>query len=317
MNFKSLSFYTFCSLFFFTLFGAFSSLKPLEECHLERILCLNKEVYLVYEPIWAISYAKNTGSEAERYHPSEASHFIIRDTSGNEVEYQGPMLHYPVIVDSETHEILGYADSHELLPGDSSGVLTRNILDYYGVGKGLASKTRLYIPPSRYTVEATPMKSNVVHFTVLEPTGEEKEAHELLLKAYACGRGKVEGQKAIDFYKQIVVEYPNSAYAPIAFDRAIMMYSFALEDRNEVIKQTRMFIDTYPNSFFMKSAVNRIVYNYLFSGEIDKIKPDMEAIQEKHRDSRVKKIANDVIKQVEEGEFQRELEELRKAGKVD
>ena len=281
--------------------------KPVSERTLTRVISLDKEVYCIYEPIWMTTYVLNTGAVKEEWHNLEAYRVMIKAAGGKEISYRGAIGLYAIIVDPVTGESIRYADGwHELEPGERSKEQILNLLEMYGVGDLL----HLHIPPGTYTLQGTPIKSNAVNVSVVEPpTKEEREAYELLNEGHEHYSNR-KPNSARKSYTKMFEEYPDSRYASVAFYR---MITRCLDPKMDFVETAEMFIEEYPDSPFTIQIINSIICHYVNLRNPEGIKTVMERVVRKHKGTDVERFAGEVIERAEGGEFQAKVEETKRA----
>ena len=284
--------------------------KPLSDRTLQRVISLDRDVYLLHEPVWLTTYIVNTGSETEEWHVTEAYKVRIMNSQGEEMRYNGPMPLYVVIVDRETGEVIRYADGwHQLEAGQGSKEVTLNLLEMYGEGN---IRCLFYLPVGEYSVEATPMKSNVVRFQVVDPpTQEEQEAYELLMKAFEHYRSR-EYENACRSYRGIAETYPESRYSDLASYRVIL----ECVTETDFAKEVEAYMSRHAESPFVIEVANMIIGHYVNARKPSEIERLMQRLADEHRNTLVAKVAQEVIERAQDGEFHRVVERREEAERL-
>jgi hypothetical protein len=211
-------------------------------------LFLDKEEYLINEPIWLSITVENLNEET--YYVTSIDpylgfmHFYVVSSSGDTLEgeciqavYFGTPVLDPRQKDMYIINLLG--------PPCRFGIENEN---------AIFSKV---IPPGEYTVQAKltgsirldgkretfMILSDQLPFKVKPPYGEEKEVYDLLLRGYRKLKKSLKESKCpdgMDDFKSVIDEYPHSVYVDVAYDK--------LDNVFEDISNVKKFIERYPNS---------------------------------------------------------------------
>jgi hypothetical protein len=216
---------------------------------LKFAISLDKEKYLVNEPIWLTLVLENTGKQqvyVPRIHPLDNKLTIFV------VSMDGDTL--------ESSYISGNRIGPEYLTFDKNekDIYFLNILSAaYSVGTRSeeAFFSRL-IQKGEYTIQAklgyrhkegnTQILSNKLSFKVENPTGKEKETYGLLIRGRRLYRERKRDEGA-EMLWRIIKEYPNSAYRDAAYDQLSFQF-----DHREIALQ---FIQKYPNTGLVASVI--------------------------------------------------------------
>ncbi|MEW5994523.1 MAG: hypothetical protein AB1744_09020 [Candidatus Zixiibacteriota bacterium] len=166
---------------------------------------LSKQTYLAREPIWLDAVATNISSDTVRtwgMFPlcDGPFHIEVRDSLGKALPYTGPVF--------------------DLYWGD--GFLMGPNEQYYGCYDlvYLFASSRIHfwfglIPPGKYSVRAgyRGAVSQEISFEIVEPTGQEVEVCQMMVKAFESGA-------KTSLFREVVERYPKSSvYAETAFHR--------------------------------------------------------------------------------------------------
>jgi hypothetical protein len=187
---------------------------------------LSKQTYLAREPIWLDAVATNISSDTVRswgFGPPclESFHIEVRDSLGKVLPYTGPMWDY--------------------VRGD--GFLMGPNEQYYGCYDlvYLFASSRIHfwfglIPPGKYSVRAgyEGAVTQEISFEIVEPTGQEKEVYQMLIKAFEIAPNS-------PVFREVVERYPKSVYAETAFRE--------LFRRSELLKR-------FPNSGYTEISLS-------------------------------------------------------------
>lgn len=318
--------YKFLALLFFAiLLNLFVGAQLFGMEKLQVVVGFDKEVYLLDEPIFLKFHLRNVGSETLRYKYNGPQPYFIKDSKGKVYKYYGPQV------------MRGTTAGEEIKPGETIEKGGYDLLENYGelppVKKNyFLPLVRRYLPPEVYTVQAsfylvdyyggpeqiktTLIKSNIAKFTVVEPTGDEEEAHRLLKRAYESQYKKDDEDEALHYHESLVNSYPKSVYAPLALSIERLIYSQKDFKKEQEIRKE--IIDRYPNSFYAVQEVRATAVNYanLFfrTGHYDQeeIINELKHIAEKHKGTKVEPVAKEMIERVKQGKEFNPLKEIEK-----
>ncbi len=235
MRKKSSSFYYFLLILF---------LPGLVEAQFQISLTIDKDTFLVDEPIYCLVKETNVSTDTQYtspYSPHAIDYFqfILTDQSGTELPYRGLVNYYSYRADSPGQP----------LPPNESFVYKSNLLGMFGVGDSLHG-LHLYLPPGNYTLQAkhntdyhwftkkrnrrlnkdeksnnsqSIIYSNQVHFQVAEPTEQEAEIRKQLLILYkwqfkAHNTNDIRETKVIPLVHNLIEKHPESPYSKAAFE---------------------------------------------------------------------------------------------------
>jgi hypothetical protein len=212
----------------------------------EVTIHLDKDVYLVDEPIWLDVFVVNAGDEQVTVPPpSHGAGFrlILINAEGDTLPYEGPIpLYVRMPIDT-------------LSPGDSL-YQCENLLHAFGDRLPWLSAA-LTIEPGAYRVSghyAGDTRSNVLTFSVIEPDGEERQARKLLRDGLRHMFSRQEDQ-GIRELERFMEQYPNSVYAPRACLRLAGGYGGGETNREKYEAIVRRLLVQYPNSGFVRFAL--------------------------------------------------------------
>lgn len=215
-------------------------------------ISLDKQEYLLDEPLWIWIEAENTTK-------NEVFAVSIDPLYGNI---------YFHLVSSKGDSVFGacirgmFGKSPTLDPGQSDvyslnlvgpvctyGIEAENVLHGRAIPEGrytLQAELRVY-PHPKWHKQGFRIYSNAVSFAVHEPSANENQARQLLLNGYRKLYREQKTDEGIEILWRIVQQYPNSVYRDVAYDHA----SFHFHDREATLE----FLDKNPNSGFVSQAI--------------------------------------------------------------
>jgi hypothetical protein len=273
-----LSSIVFLSLWVFPIMNAFAKDKP---DSLEFRIKLEKETFLLYEPIWIDLYMTNLGEEKVDIKPlttaSQWLKIILVNSSNDTIPYKGELTGWvgwgPTFT-VESKETLYIC--RDILEGTDFGVLE----------KPMSLWGRSYLKPDTYKIIAIykrHLTSNELDFTVLNPTGNEENALRMWKEGYAY-QLKKKLNSSIEKWKELIDNYPESAYTASAL-RALCYY-----DKQNSIKHAEMLLSTNPNSGYSHYAIGILLED---KSEEEKEKIYQE-IEQKYSGMRAEKLAKNI-----------------------
>jgi hypothetical protein len=199
---------------------------------------LSKSTFLVAEPVWLDVTLANVSSDTARIYgfgpPYESGGFGIelKDAQGKTLPYTGP--------------------TYDVFPGKGWVIQAQeqhygcfNLLEFFNTKRSLYSFFWQVIPPGSYKVRASyqNINSQQMEFEVVEPTGDEKEAYQLLEKAKT-----LMAQKEFDSERQklqeLINRFPKSAYA---------------EKAHKELGQEKELLQKYPNSGYSEMNLTFLI----------------------------------------------------------
>jgi len=230
-------------------------------------ITLTKQVYMSHEPIWLDILLTNNRSDTVRTHGLElVNHrqFIIDiiDSNGELIEYTGgvsALLDLPgQLLLEEGEQDFG---SFNLPPSFAQR----------GANSGYEVPYQYfpYILKGTYTVQARfeGSSSKELSFTVVEPSGQEIEALELIEKATSLWR-QDDADPSSQVYQEVVDRFPNSPYAEMSLFLSLS-YSHKIWDKRrngtygnfEDAVFKKEMIKNYPNSGDAITWLDAITYD--------------------------------------------------------
>lgn len=292
-------------------------------------LKLNKDTYLVWEPIFEEHVIVNNSEDTTQYAYKSILDFEIRDSKGETYKYRVPMIvfdpsFYQYKISPPFDTITKYEFGNwDILSHFGKFPEAENGYYWYGI------PWRSYLPPGKYTITANQKiriksrnveKINVIsssqEFSVIEPTGMEKSAMQLFEEAVLLEgtiskqnhlEAKSRDKEALVKYIEIVEKYPNSIYAPLVLRRTQIKKNFdageGIEANKVAMEIARKIIDLYPNSHFAIMSLENILMYYANIREMDKsrIRNEIQKIIEKYPNTKVAKKAEKVLKEFDDG----------------
>ena len=215
-------------------------------------ISLDKQEYLLDEPLWIWIEAENTTKD-------EVFAVSIDPVYGNI---------YFHLVSSKGDSVFGacvrgmFGECPTFDPGQSDvycvnlvgpvctyGMEMQNALHGRAIPEGrytLQAELRIYPHPKSHK-EGFQVYSKKVSFRVEEPSGNEIEAWQRLVRGHRRLYRERETDEGIEMLWGIVEQYPNSVYRDVAYDHA----SFHFHDRAATLE----FLDKNPNSGFVSKAI--------------------------------------------------------------
>jgi len=179
---------------------------------------LEKQAYILHEPIWLDVTLTNITSDTLRTHsivftsPNHGSFQIeIRDNNGNLLEYTGPM------------DAIANVPGNLLLDAGEQDFGSINLLEYFrsqnkNSGYSVINWSFPFIPKGSYTINVyfEGDISNNLSFDIVEPSGKEKEVLEIIEKASKISP-KLKADSFAKIFNEVVNKYPNSVFAEKCF----------------------------------------------------------------------------------------------------
>ena len=176
---------------------------------------LVKDRYILHEPIWLDVTLTNVAADTQRTHglgqPNHRRFYIIlKDSSGKQMKYNG------------AHVLFVNAPGRLLLRPGQQDFGSFNLAQLFQPREANSGFSVLddfsFIPKGEYSVQATfeDTISNELTFTVVEPSGEEKEALELIEKASSVWNLN-NTDPAVEIFREVVARYPNGVFAERCF----------------------------------------------------------------------------------------------------
>ncbi len=225
---------------------------------------LDKQNYIFHEPIWLDITLTNITTDTLRtdglVQPNHRQFFIeIIDEAEKLVEYTGGQ-----------YSIMASLPGELLIDAGEQDYGTFDLLRMFSsYNKGSGYRIPIYwftfIPEGTYTVRVLFEDdiSNKLNFNIVKPSGDEKEALELIEKASKIWKDDTDHTSQI--YKEIVERFPNSVFAEMCFYLS-RVYS---QERKDGLKQgsydrrifKREMIENYPNSGRSKGWLDAITHD--------------------------------------------------------
>jgi len=207
---------------------------------LRLTLRLDADTFLESQGIYAYVAVINQSSMVQEVQP-----FILGDDATRGIRLQ--LLDENGVSVGGTGMVIdddfGLAKPIRINPGDSLTNIFEIILAFSnsGITGGSYLATTYYLRSGMYTLQATAftgkdtMRSNVVKFEVLKPTGNELRALQLLKKADQLYNRypQVNLRTTVGAYENFLRQFPNSRYAPHAYKSLIFIFLYSEEERNK------------------------------------------------------------------------------------
>jgi hypothetical protein len=276
---------------------------------IEINLYSHKDIYLLGEDIWIWWEIVNKGDSVGYYEKGSEfrilnfgfyergadssilhfNHFNMWDVNGVEVHQSGLNIKGAVISKGGKYKI-PKPEMLEIEPRDTVKFYEVNLIGVFGeinFEGGLLFMGRQYIKPDEYFLSLLyrikddslyiKVLSDTLHFIIMEPTGEEKQAWELY-KAHRRETDVRSGDKvkAVKYVFDILINYPESNYIGSALNHLTLLFrgSILREEREEFIILSRELLDFLEDNIkeykgrTLKSALWCITY-----GEIMLLSP--------------------------------------------
>jgi len=232
---------------------------------------LDKQDYLLYEPIWLDITLINATSDTLRTHGLRAPNhdqFIIelRDNTGKLVKYTGG------------HFFIQSSPGRLLLGPDDQDYSSFNLLSLFpshkeNSGYRLLNRIR-FVQKGKYTIHVffEGDISKELKFNILKPRGDEKKALKLIEKASKKWKQKNPDPSAQTF-NEIIEKYPNSAYA----EQSFYLSRYYSQETREGLKDgsfdkrifKRELLDNFPNSGYSGGWLKSITHKMDDSAKLE------------------------------------------------
>lgn len=246
-----------------------------------NLTLLEKDTFLVGEPIYVDVEAINLGSDSICY---RSEYYELKDSQGKILLNMSPP---------------GFRESSYLGPKEHRNRGSRNVSLYCRFEEGIVFPYEGgAISPGTYifNIYFGDGKSNTATFTVIAPAGEDKEAFDLLRKAYETYKE--------DFYNnpkyskelaEIVKNHPNSAYTPTITYELVYYYN------DRTISALEKLIDEYPDYRQIDATIYMLIEGYVNKGKNkDKILQALNNIVQNHKGTRAETVALRKISEIKE-----------------
>ncbi len=215
---------------------------------LKLTLELEKSRFLEAEPIYAFVYLTNTGASDVNvylFHDTQL-HFSLYDEGGKPV----------------TQTLSSIADAYfvkpRLLPAGEKMIETENLQLIFGNNRHNWTVYKNYLVAGRYsatvwyqhfneqTRKGDTLISNTVDFEVARPRGDEGKAFQLLMEGL-----DLLSQRNYDLQirklSELIRLYPQSVYAPAAYDQQRLTIGVILHDEEKASGSRLRVIEEYPD----------------------------------------------------------------------
>jgi len=231
---------------------------------------LNKEEYLLYEPIWLTIRTDKIQKDSV-----SSGKITIKNLTGKE--------YFAKI--SDPNPIIW-----SILDTTRKNEFTFDIFVYFGEGENGKISARYFLPVDTYTISGEIILSgdekispNNISFSVKEPTRDEQEAYKLLMdgKRSYYSRGK---KSALTIYDELANRFPKSVYAPQALylKSTLFMYGENDERKIESINYLVDLINKYPESQEAFESIDKIMLVYFNMGKYDDGEKKLKELSAKH-----------------------------------
>lgn len=205
----------------------------------------DKELYLVDEPLWVDILVTNVGDTSVSVPIPKTDFgtlsFLVIANGTDTLAYCGGRS-----------ELL-YVPTEELQPGDTLYALSDVASQY----RYSFVKTPFGPNPVTGTIAFNAwysgLESNQLTVEIVEPHGDEESAWRLLLQAK---RERPSAKIAAKKLEDLVSRYPNSVYAPTAYELLSAMYAGRLADRAKYLKYNALLVQNHPASGYNLLALS-------------------------------------------------------------
>jgi len=216
---------------------------------LDFTINLEKQTFLVLEPIWLSVYATNTGDDEARILPLALTclsclDIILVNSKGDTLLYSGTV-----------HDVTAPPTGYPTKPGETRSNYM-NLLEGFGEkidGFGL----RRFLEPETYSIQAVyagVLKSNELQFKVSTPEGRDSRAYSIIREAYDY-HIQFKTSEFCQKLETLVADYPGAVYGDLAYYEM----TYWAPDPKEAQKYGRELILNYPNSRFTRFAFWKIL----------------------------------------------------------
>lgn len=250
----------FCILF--VIIGLLSAVNgSAEEQKYDLQITLEKQNYLLYEKIWLDATLTNMSTDSIRTDGIVAPNHLgftidLKDDSGKSVDYTGAT--WSMI--SGPGRILLMPGEHEYECFDMLEIFGRRLTPS---GYTILGMFFPHIPVGSYTLQAhfEDVSSNELSFNIVEASGVEKEAFDIVLEAFQLWQREdtdPAGQKFQEIYNQ----YPNSVFAQTSlFLSRIYSENRSFEGRVDRMSLRKEMLQKFPNSGDTRGWIRGITYD--------------------------------------------------------
>lgn len=276
--------------FIFTLFLVFLSigfasqhLGATEPDSLQFSIELEKDTFLISEPIWLDMYLRNLGKESISVKPLSIGGgwlelIVINSSNDTLIPYAKEVINF-----------VGGGPTYTL--GSSETLyICRDLLEATGLGEREDKwmSWRSYLKPDTYKIKARYqryLESNELTFAVANPTGTQKIARRMWKEGHA-EQLKIQGKSdgSISKWKELIEKYPKSVYAPSALRE--LLYG----DSQNSTNHAQNLLSTHPNSGYSGYAIGILLQNES-EEEREKI---YQQISKKYAGTRAEKLAKNI-----------------------
>jgi hypothetical protein len=252
------------------------------EAHSQQLrleISLSKQVYLKGESIWLDATLTNISQDSVRSLcglciPCQCQFSVqVTDKKGENLNYTGPRWDF-------------VPGSGFLINPGESFYECLDLTEYFGELKSLEDhffkqlKPGKYSVKSRYAMKGKSIYSNEIVFEIKSPSGSEEEAYNLLKKAWTLffQKKRIEMRENL---REIVIQYPNSAYAEKAYKELFL---------------TVELIEKCPNSGYTENALVRLTDTL----SLEQKHKSLHEVINKHPSTRSAKFAEKMLKKIED-----------------
>jgi hypothetical protein len=235
---------------------------------------LNKEEYLLYEPIWLTIQTDRIKKDSV-----SSGKITIRNSTGKD--------YFAKIID--TNPIVW-----PIKDTTRNNEFTFDILVFFGEGENGKLSARYFFPVDSYTISGEIILSgnkkifaNIVSFSVKESTQDEQEAYKLLMDGKRSFYSQ-DKQGAMMLYNELANRFPKSVYAPQALYRKATLFMYDENDERELESVNYLvdLINKYPESQEAFESIDKIMLVYFNRGKFYDGEKKLRELSTKHNNVR-------------------------------
>lgn len=213
---------------------------------------VDKESYLIREPIWLSIYITNHGEIGPSITSNIISYFFVTDELGNKYRCNRRyIIDYDKVKHMSSGQIFTYRFDLEERYAYYDGVKRHSFNEGILTVQG-------FIRQSGYE----DVLSNKLYIEIKKPKGHEKKVYDLLMKNYDIVHTKFNYSLGSKNYMSIVNNFPESVYAPLALNKSIQIGYGTLDKR-------KLLIEKYPRSYFAENQVYGLKQDFIMQKKND------------------------------------------------
>ena len=251
-------------------------------------LSLDKETYLLREPVWLDVTLKNISDDTVRIKrfgtPCHGLFNIeLKDAKGSIIPFTGGTYNMkwgPGWLSESKNQ---YYDCY-------------NITSLFNTHESLLGQIFGLLPVGEYSIKAHygDTYSNDLTFRVIEPFGQEQEAYKILVDAFDL-RSKKKNDSANQKFHDVKEKYPQSAYAEKGLDQIICSQIIHSGLTISELQTPQEMLNAYPNTGYSNNCLALLVWEKTKEEQ----KELLQKIIEKAPPSRTTKFAKQRLRMLE------------------